>query len=378
MKHVFALLFLLLTFSLFAQIGDKHIVKLEAKYAKPLLSSSFENFYINKIVDKRQRKNIIGKFLKKTDNGNITAYFEQNDLEQYLLRFFQECTEDTVHKTPIIATIHFFSVVEDYDVKGKLGQVFLDIDFDKKDNLGNLIPYGHYHGSYTEPSGAGDVRKRFPVLIYKILKEALSNVGKNEIHSDSNSPSSYLDSAYVPQKGIYLSFLDYKKNLPFETSEPYKTLQPMEEEIIFSTNSTHLCKRIFGYSDGVNFYVGNPTLPAYKIKMKKTTTVGRYLYVKKSDSYLEKKDKIILAVVGITTGMIGAGLVLALKDFKKDAVWDIETGEIANIDSNAFLDFIEEDDAVLNKFYSNPTQQNAIEAIKKTNQIYYQKMLNTK
>jgi hypothetical protein len=376
MKHLLLLLFTFQSFFLLAQI-DKHIIKLEAKYAKPLLSNCFDKFYITKVVDNRKKKGKIGKILKNKGEQKVFAYFEQNDFENYLLHFFRECSKDTVTKTALIATINFFSIAEDYDAKGKLGQVFLDVDFHKKDEVGNNSPFGHYHGSYAEPSGAGNVSKRFPVLIYRILKEAFSEIGKNKTFSGIDN-FSYIDTNYVPQKGIYLNLLDYKKNLPFETKENYQIVQTDDNEIVFNTKSSHLLKRIFGYSDGVNFYIGDPTFPAYKIKMKKTTTVGRYLYVKKADSYIVKRDRNIILGVSLATGLTGLGFILALEDFKKDAVWDTETGEIANINSNSFLDFIDEDDNVFNQYYNFPSQENAIIAIKSINKRYHSQSIKIK
>ena len=388
MKHLFLLLFLLQNISVFSQAEDSHIVQLESKYAKPLLTGVFDKFYIAQITDNRFNKENIGNIINGNRETIIPAQFESSNFEDYLTHFLRSFSPDTLKKVSVFAVVNSFSITEVLERTSKLGYVFLDIDFYKKDSLNQLIPYGHYHGSYAEPSGAGNVTKRFPVFIYKILKNALSTVGQ-KTKTNSITNTAYIDTSYVPQKGLYSNLLDYKYNTPLQTQQKYSIKYSNSQEITFIAQSDSLLTNFFGYSDGKDFYLSEINQPTFKIKMKKVTIKGRYLFLKKEPNDNHNNESHLPYMGGgFIGGLIVASIDLAINEAEKKkattilssncAVIDIQTGQVLPLGYESVLNVLSKEDEVFKNFQNQPNHQNGILLVKRINLLYYNQFLQSR
>lgn len=276
---------------------------------------------------------------------------------------------------------NLFSINEYYNNEIKNGQVLVDIDFYRKDNESSLVPYGHYHGWVNENQGAGNITMRFPVLIYKILKNSLENVGKVS-NFERNKEFTYLDSTYVPQKGIYLNLLDYKYNAPYQTKQAYSIEKVDENLIKYKTKSDSLYEKIIGYSDGKDFYFIDYKILNNKFYLSKTPTKGRYLFLDLESPEKNNNQVYLLNTGGFIGGLIATAVVEVTKEIEKRNrpkinanLIDIENCQIIPFNDNSFWDFFPKDDELKNKLEKYPTKSNAIEFTKRVNQICH---LNSK
>ncbi len=375
MKRLLFLLFLLLAQNKnFAQSAQNYIIILTPKKAKKIIGEHpiFEKIHIETIEDNRLKKGSLGTLFSHWDMANLPSNLEGKDLDEALQIFLDNFQKEENHKKTIIAKINTFTVGQ-FSESSNLNYIYLDINFHQKNKDGTSNLVGHYHGRKSKQGNA----KVISSLVYKILEESF-----NALESQINKPFSlknmnYIDSNYVPQKGLYRTFLDYKYNTPIVTQEEYKILAVNETEVEYSTYSDSLRTRMFGYSDGKTFYSA-PFVISYQMKMKKLAATGRYLYAEDCIKSFSEKEKKAMNVGAIVGGLSGALIVSATFDHRKDAIFDVETAQTIIVDSPAFISLLKENEQVLASYKEKPCRKNAIEAILKLNVLYHNKQLKIK
>ena len=113
----------------------------------------------------------------------------------------------------------------------------------------------HYHGIIVSNDGA-NVAQYHPERIYSIFRLALKKLDKGATEIVKIDTTNFLNPSYVPQKGLYISLLDYRRNTPFQTKESFKVKQSEinDDNIIITLKSDSLDRHFLGYSNGKQFY----------------------------------------------------------------------------------------------------------------------------
>lgn len=366
MKYVFLLFCGFFQSECLAQIQANYSIILIPKEAKKTLGKHpiFKTIYIEKIEDNRLKRGSLGTIYSHWESALLPSNIDGKDLDDALQIFLDNFQKDDAHKKTIIAKINNFSVGQ-FRESDNINYIYMDIDFYKRNDDGTNFLVGHYHGRKSKIGN----ENRIPSLVYKILEESLNTLGNQINKPFSLKQVNYIEANYVPQKGLYRTFLDYKYNTPIVTKEKYEIVVTKENEIQYNTNSDSLYTRMFGYSDGTNFYSA-PFISSYTMKMKKLAAKGRYLYAEDCVEHFSEKERTTRNIATIVGGLGGLLIASATFDHKKDAIFDLATAQTIIVDSPEFLSLLKENEQVDQSYKENPCRKNAIESILKINSLY--------
>jgi hypothetical protein len=386
--------FLLLLFclELAAQNKNKwHTVKLDSADARKIIGST-SNYYIASVTDKRADRSNIGTNLHE---GKIyPLHFESDSAALAIHQLLNKVIPKAEGKKAIHAEINYFKL-GNYYLSGvsNEGSAYLDIDFYDTDATGEKRLICHYHGVSLH-SIDNNVPKNHPTRFYFVLRGAIKKL--NQVTNQAINQAitlekvDYLNPSYVPKKGLYISLMDYQRNTPFPTKQPYQVLtangfeykyeRKLERNLHLNFRGDSLFQDLLGYSDGKHFFLTTKDREKNKT-LTKSITNGRYLYIAEKLILKDNKDNNNTYLPYMGGGFIG-GLIVGAANAAINAsnntpnsnsnyiILDIVTGDVLNFDSSAFKSEIPSEDNDYLEYKTNKKEPNLIALIQKMNEIY--------
>ena len=356
-KYLFLIPLLLVFTKVFAQDEITSTFNVTPKKVKKEVKAFFKTHYISQVIDNRLKKKELGNMFNIWKRNYVDVNFVQESLETAFKDYFNEIQKEEGNKKKIVVKVNHFRV-GNYMGAAHVVYTYLDLDFFDTDN--KLI--AHYHGRKYD-NGEKETLKR---IIDEILQSALVSAMKQSKQEITPLKSYHLDTSYVPQIGFYKNYFDYKYNKPMITKEKYK--MKIEANVLhFDTFSDTLSKRIFGYSDGKNFYAF-PFDIRYEHNSSKLQTHGRYLYLRNTVNNLTPEEIKIAnkQVILNSLSPYTAGDRVELSYKLCDMILDLETGENVTENNEQWLAFCQEELKV-----DSADKEAIISALNRLNQQYH-------
>ncbi len=263
MKNLLLIFACFLSSSLSAQTEKNIILQFNKLVTRGILYQNSDNFYIDTVIDKRVIKN---KYIGFLPYGILERMrpvkFETDNVGQEiyeLLKFFVPKREN---KTALIMELNVLEVGKiRYTVHLEEEYVMMDISFYTKNENGERILVGNYHGKSLQTHQAQQIQRKYLTpeeRICESLRKGLNSIGSDEIKNYTIKKAIPQDTAYIPKAGFYFTYLDYLYNTPSGTQYDVK-IEPGES--IFGRPILKLITPApvdsffqFGYSDGKHFY----------------------------------------------------------------------------------------------------------------------------
>lgn len=279
MKQLIFLIFICIISTLNAQQRRVISIQLDTIYGKKKWYNPKDNFYISEVIDKRFNKiDNLGVVKSGILNiSNSVTQFKEGTIEENFNQFFKAIFPKGEDKIPVYAELNGFSIFEVHQLLTNfIVNAELDINFYQKDENGKKILIGQFHEELlNEKTASIDNSKE--KIVYQLIEKAISKIGTlHLVESEIGDFNRYLDTAYIPKKGIYLSYLDYIYDTPNENIKYTTKIKGYDCKV--NIKNVRDSYSFFGYCDGERFYYnenGFNNLNVYYCKL--LTTVGRFI-----------------------------------------------------------------------------------------------------
>lgn len=385
MRNIIILSLILLNLVSYAQKNKWHTIKLDSADGTQIIGRN-HRYYIESIIDKRSDRTNVG--YNFYDGKNYPLHLESDSVTLSLQQFLNKIQSKKEGQKAVHAEINCFQLGV-YLLSGipNDGYCYLDIDFYIKNEQGEKKLISHYHGSVIS-ADLKNIPKTHPDRIYYSLRWALKNLNKATGEPIQLEEMNYQKKDYVPQKGLYLSLMEYRRNTPLITQQTFKIskhlLTKYEDDTAFQYEDTmtlkmkfskdSLNRRFLGYSDGKDFYF-TTSGGEYKKEFGRCATKGRYLYLpevampKESATYLPYMGGGLIG--GLIVGAANAAINSSTNNVNaKYIIFDTETGELLSFESPNFQAKIPKDNNDALEYKMHKKEEKLIKLVQKMNEIY--------